>query len=36
MTNSSNGEWVKGHVLRAIAVEYDWPDLPVTGVVQLE
>ena len=27
MTNSSNGEGVKAHVLRAIAVEYGWPDL---------
>ena len=27
MTNSSNGEGVKAAVLRAIAVEYGWPDL---------
>ena len=27
MTNSSNGEAVKAHILRAIATEYDWPDL---------
>ncbi len=26
MTNSSNGEGVKAHILRAIAVEYGWPD----------
>ncbi len=26
MTNSSNGEWVKEQVLRAIAVEYGWPN----------
>jgi CubicO group peptidase (beta-lactamase class C family) len=26
MTNSSNGEWVKSQVIRAIAAEYDWPD----------
>ena len=26
MTNSSNGEGVKAHVLRAIAAEYRWPD----------
>lgn len=27
MTNSSNGEAVRAHVLRAVAVEYGWPDL---------
>ncbi len=27
MTNSSNGEGVKAHILRAIALEYGWPDL---------
>ena len=27
MTNSSNGEGVKAHILRAIAAEYGWPDL---------
>jgi CubicO group peptidase (beta-lactamase class C family) len=27
MTNSSRGEILKAHILRAIAVEYDWPDL---------
>jgi CubicO group peptidase (beta-lactamase class C family) len=27
MTNSSRGEILKAHVLRAIAVEYGWPDL---------
>ena len=26
MTNSSNGEGVKAHLLRAIAAEYGWPD----------
>lgn len=26
MTNSSNGDGVKAHVLRAIATEYGWPD----------
>ena len=26
MTNSSNGEWVKSQVIRAIAAEYGWPD----------
>jgi CubicO group peptidase (beta-lactamase class C family) len=26
MTNSSNGEGVKAHVLRALAMEYGWPD----------
>ncbi len=27
MTNSSNGEGVKVHILRAIAIEYGWPNL---------
>ncbi len=27
MTNSSHGEGVKAHILRAIASEYGWPDL---------
>jgi len=27
MTNSSNGEAVKAHIMRAIATEYGWPDL---------
>ena len=27
MTNSANGEGVKAHILRAIAAEYDWPDM---------
>ena len=27
LTNSSNGDAVKAHILRAIAVEYGWPDL---------
>jgi len=46
MTNSSHGEGVKAHVLRAIAAEYGWPDfvpenvevmpLPDTALRELE
>jgi hypothetical protein len=32
MTNSSNGEWVKSQVIRAIAAEYDWPDFRQTEI----
>jgi CubicO group peptidase (beta-lactamase class C family) len=33
MTNSSNGEGVKAHILRAIAAEYGWPDFVPEEVV---